>query len=401
MRILAFAYACEPARGSEPGAGWAWTRMLAQLGETWVITRRDYQASIEEAVLSVPERQNLKFVYVELPETFRSWQRDLRGLRIYYVLWQFAALKEARRLQRSMRFDLVWHLTWANAWFGSTAALAGRPFVYGPVGGCVAPVWRLVPHFGWRGGAYEIARAAVRGTARYLNPLARLSWSRADLILAQNVETRDWFPRLHRRKTSLFPNAVIRSELMGVANPQVRTGPPTVLYAGRLEPFKGVFLCLRALVLLPGWRLVVCGSGTDERRLRRLAHRLGVADRVDWLGWLSQEDVLHQMAEADVFMFASVHEEAPAVIAEARAVGLPVVCLARGGPPLLAGPADTCVAVSGGADAVAARLANAVLLSAEQRGRGEVDHGSAESLLLDRRAEALRELLSTRLPWTL
>jgi glycosyltransferase involved in cell wall biosynthesis len=401
MRILAFAYACEPARGSEPGAGWAWSQMLARLGETWVITRRDYQASIEEALLSVPERHKLKFVYVDLPERFRSWQRDLRGLRIYYLLWQIAALKEVGRLRRSVHFDLVWHLTWANAWYGSVAALAGRPFVYGPVGGCVGPVWRLLPEFGWRGGAFEVARAVVRGTARYVNPLARLSWSRADLILAQNVETRDWFPRRHRGKTSLFSNAVIRSELIRAATPPVRTGSPTVLYAGRLEPFKGVFLCLRALVLLPGWRLVVCGSGSDEQRLQRLARRLGIVDRVDWLGWLPQEEVLHRMAEADVFLIASVHEEASAVIAEARAVGLPVVCLARGGPRLLAGPADMCVADSGGAGAVAARLADAVLLSAEQRRRGEVDPNSADSLLLDRRAEALRELLSQALPWTL
>jgi glycosyltransferase involved in cell wall biosynthesis len=375
--------------------------MLARLGETWVITRRDYRASIEEAVLSAPERQNLKFVYVELPERFRSWQRDLRGLRIYYLLWQIAALKEARRLRRSVRFDLVWHLTWANAWYGSMAALAGRPFVYGPVGGCVGPVWRLLPQLGWRGAAYEVARAAVHGTARCVNPLARLSWSRADLILAQNAETRNWFPRRHRGKTSLFHNAVIRSELIQAAAPSVRTGPPTVIYAGRLEPFKGVFLCLRALALLPGWRLVVCGSGNDEQRMRRLALRLGLVDRVDWLGWLPQEEVLHRMGAADVFLFASMHEEAGAAIAEARAVGLPIVCLARGGPPLLAGPAGTCVADSGGVGVVAARLADAVLLSAEQRRRGEFDPNSADSLLLDRRAEALRELLSRALSWTL
>jgi glycosyltransferase involved in cell wall biosynthesis len=237
--------------------------------------------------------------------------------------------------------------------------------------------------------------------ARYVNPLARLSWSRADLILAQNVETRNWFPRRHRGKTSLFSNAVIRSELMGAATLPVRTGPPTVLYAGRLEPWKGGFLCLRALALLPGWRLVVCGSGNDEQRLQRLALRLGVLDRVDWLGWLPQEEVLHRMANADVFMFASLHEDAGAVVAEARAVSLPVVCLARGGPAILAGPADMCVADSGGAGAVAARLADAVLVSAEQRRHGEVDRGVADSLLLDRRAEALRELLSQALPWTL
>ena len=67
-KILAFAYACEPGRGSEPGAGWAWARMLAQHDETWVITRRDYEASIEGALSSLPERENLRFVYVDLPD---------------------------------------------------------------------------------------------------------------------------------------------------------------------------------------------------------------------------------------------------------------------------------------------------------------------------------------------
>ena len=194
-------------------------RMLAQQGETWVITRRDYERSIERALEAVPERERLRFVYVELPDRFRRWQRDLRGLRVYYVLWQLAALKEARRLRRTLDFDLVWHLTWATAWYGSLAAAAGRPFVYGPVGGCVGTVWRLLPSIGWKGATYEVARMATHGIARYANPLARQSWRRADLILAQNVETRDWFPRRHRAKVRLFPNAVIREDLMRSGGP--------------------------------------------------------------------------------------------------------------------------------------------------------------------------------------
>jgi glycosyltransferase involved in cell wall biosynthesis len=394
MRILAFAYACEPGRGSEPGAGWAWSRMLARLGETWVITRREYQAAIEHALQSVAERDNLNFVYVDLPETFRSWQRGLRGLRVYYFLWQIAALREARRLQRSTSFDIVWHLTWANAWLGSLAPLAGRPFIYGPVGGCVDPPWRLLPQLGWSGAAYEIARVIARGTARYLNPLARLSWSQADLILAQNAETRDWFPRAHRRKARLFPNAVIREELIGAAPPPVPSGPPNAVYAGRLEPWKGVFLCLHVLALLPGWRLVICGSGNDEPRLRRLARRLGVEDRVEWLGWLSQEEVLRQVGGADVFLFPCLREEAGAVVAEARAVGLPIVCLARGGPPLLAGPAGACVAGSGGVAAIARRLADETVKSLERRRGGDIDGSGSEALLLGSRANALRALIS-------
>jgi glycosyltransferase involved in cell wall biosynthesis len=371
--------------------------MLARLGETWVITRRDYRDSIEAVLQDVPERENLRFLYVEMPDRFRSWQRDLRGLRVYYLLWQIAALNEARRIRRIVRFDVVWHLTWATAWYGSLAALAGRPFVYGPVGGCVGTVWRLLPELGWRGSVYEASRVAAHTLARWLNPLARLSWNRAALILAQNPETRDWFPRRHRAKTRVFPNAVIREELTNVVERQQHSGPPVALFAGRLEPFKGVSLCLRALTFLPGWRLIICGSGSDERRLKRLARRLQVDERVDWKGWLPQDQVFRLMVDADVFMFPCLHEEAGAVVAEARAAGMAIVSLPRGGPPLLAGQTGMVVEATGGVAAISRRLACAAVMSLERRrGRLPVDD-DPQALSLGRQAEALRGLVAESL----
>jgi glycosyltransferase involved in cell wall biosynthesis len=41
--------------------------------------------------------------------------------------------------------------------------------------------------------------------------------------------------------------------------------------------------------------------------------------------------------EADVFVFPSLHDQAPLVVAEAATAGLPVVCLDRGGAQLLGG----------------------------------------------------------------
>jgi len=151
------------------------------------------------------------------------------------------------------------------------------------------------------------------------------------------------------------------------------------------------------LTLLPDWKLVICGAGNDESRMRRLAQRLGVDGRVEWLGWLAQEQVVRQMARADVFLFPSIREEAGAVIAEARAAGLPVVCLARGGPPLIAGPAGTSVSVSGGVRAISQRLANASSMAVERRRGGEAEASNVEDLSLENRAEALRELLTKTL----
>jgi glycosyltransferase involved in cell wall biosynthesis len=213
----------------------------------------------------------------------------------------------------------------------------------------------------------------------------------------QNPETQEWFPRRHRARTAVFPNAVIREELVREGPSTTPTGPPSALYAGRLEPWKGVFLCLHALALLPGWRLIVCGGGKDQHRLERLARRLHVADRVEWVGWLPQDELLDRMRRADVFLFPSLREEAGAVVAEARAAGLPVVCLERGGPPLLAGPAGICVPDSGGVASIARRLADAASVSMKHRRGGQLN-GAVEDLLLDRRVEALRVLLFEAVP---
>jgi glycosyltransferase involved in cell wall biosynthesis len=366
LSILAFAYACEPDRGSEPGAGWDWARMLAALDDTCVITRANNAEAIAQGLSEAADPNRLAFVYVDLPNWARFWKRGKRGTRAYYLLWQIAALVTARRLRKERDFVVVWHLTLANLWMGSLAPLAGGRFVLGPVGGGVSPPLSLLPTLGTRGIAYESVRAVARTVARYLNPLARLSWRRAELVLAQNPETRDWIPRRYRHKTVVFPHALV-TRTSTPRRPR-DGGRPTLLFAGRLLPWKGGFLALRALKLLPEWQLVICGTGPDEPRLRRLAKRWGLLHRTEFRGWVPRSELARAMREeADVFLFPSLHDDSPLVVAEATAAGLPVVCLDRGGPPLLGGHP---VAIRSPRETAEA-LATAVL-EARPRGPGKV-----------------------------
>jgi glycosyltransferase involved in cell wall biosynthesis len=396
MRILAFAYACDPGKGSEPGAGWAWARMLAQLGETWVVTRANNREPIEAAIGTIPERDRLHFVYVDLPSWARVWKRGQRGIRLYYLLWQAAALRTARTLERECGFDLVWHVTLANAWLGSTAALVGPAFVYGPVGGGVSPPWRLLSVLGLRGAVYELTRASARLAGRYLNPLARVAWRRAQLILVQNPETRRWLPPAIRGKTHVFPHAVVDEALFAVRSR--RESPNTALFAGRLLPWKGAALAIRAVAQAPGWRLVICGQGPDGRRLRRLAARLGVEGRVEFRGLQPRAELARLMThEADILLFPSLHDDAPLTVAEALASGLPIVCLERGGPPVLGGEAAVRVHARGSSAAVASRLAKEGLNERRlQELTARAVQNRARDLLLTRRAEDLIALLDMR-----
>jgi glycosyltransferase involved in cell wall biosynthesis len=403
IRILAFAPACHPHKGSERGVGWLWSRLAARLGETWVITRAGNRDAIEAALPGIPERDRLHFVYVERPGRGEGSGRGKGRSSLDYLRWQPAALREGRRLHEEVGFDLVWHLTFANAWLGSLAGRVGPPFVYGPVGGGVANPWRLVLGHGVRGVGYEAVRATGRAAGRYLNPLARMAWSRASVILVQNPETREWLPRRHRPKAVVCPNPLLdeRFPLDGAVKGGTEGGRSsplaersdrggTALYAGRLVPWKGMFLALRAMRQLPGWRLVVCGKGGDEARLRRLARRLGVADRVDFRGFVAREELLKLMREdADVLLFPSLHDEAGWVVVEARACRLPVVCVARGGPPILGGEGVPATTI----DQTASFLARMVERVARADG-SEVPVDAGRRWTIPARAEELRTILA-------
>jgi glycosyltransferase involved in cell wall biosynthesis len=343
IQILAIAYACDPSQGSEPGAGWMWSRLLSRLGRTTVITRENNREPIEAALSSIPEAPRMDFVYVDLPAWARFWKRGKRGTRAYYLLWQFAALRAARKGSRNSQWDVVWHLTFANFWLGSVGGLLGLPFIWGPVGGGVPSCFdiRVV---GLKGLLFEMSRSVGRGAGRWSNPLARSAWRRAKLILVNNLDVRASLPAKYGSKCVVFPHVLLEEDRQRAAS--IPPEPKTALFAGRLVPWKGCSLALHALVLLPEWRLLVCGRGPDETRLKRLARKLGVDDRVEFLGWVDRSDVQRIMRErAHVFLFPSLHDDAPWVVGEAVANGLPVVCLDRGGAPLVGGsdgvPVDT------------------------------------------------------------
>lgn len=365
-RIAAFAYACDPARGSEQGAGWCWARILARIGPTCVYTRTEYRDSVLEALPSTEERENLDFVFLDLPRWASFWQKGHRGDRSYYMLWQLAALRHARRRHVRQPFDLAWHLTYANVWMGSVATLVGPPSVFGPAGGGVTFPWNLASTVGAKGLLFEVARATGRNLGRYANPLSRVSWNTASLILAQNEDVIGWLPAKHREKTVLFPNAVVQLPEPPLSEPEY---PERVaLYAGRLIPLKGVILAIEAVARLRDWRLVICGSGYDESRLRAAVRELGLTDRVEFLGAIPREDLLRMMQQrATTFLFPSLHDEAGWVVAEATTLGLPVVCLDKGGSRTISGDAGIVVPSGGQRSDVVAGLARALEESAAHR----------------------------------
>jgi len=297
------------------------------------MTRAHTREAIERA-LSACDTSIPTFIYLELP-WLRRWAVREQGLRhyVYYTLWQFRAALESRRLQRVHRFDVVHHLTYASIWLPNLAWISGAKFLLGPAGGGPCIPVRLYAVLGTRGATRELVRLAAQIACRF-NPLVRVGWRRAAVILVQNEESFQALPRRYRCRAEIMPNASVPDELRGLRVPQ--RGRRTAVSASRLLPWKGLSLAVRALEDAPGWQLVIIGHGPEGDRLRRLVDRRGLRERVRFMPWTEQSELWRFLSSADALVLPSLRDDAPLVAAEALVLGLPVVAFDQGGPAVFA-----------------------------------------------------------------
>ena len=175
--------------------------------------------------------------------------------------------------------------------------------------------------------------------------------------------------------------------------------PFTIVAVGRLTEQKDYPTLLIALQHLYAdgidARLIVFGEGPDEQELRALAQRLGVAERVEWRGWVPAPHAA--MAGCDAFVLASRWEGFGNVIVEAMACGVPVVCTdCQSGPREILADGEygilTPVGESAALAAALRRLAGDAELRATLRERGLVRARDFEvSRIADQYVDVLSE----------
>jgi len=115
--------------------------------------------------------------------------------------------------------------------------------------------------------------------------------------------------------------------------------PVRILSVGRLVEKKGYADLLAALAALPSglnWRLAHVGGGPLLRELKRHAARVGIGERIEWLGALPRDEVLDQYRRSDLFVLASRvskdgdRDGLPNVLVEAASQGLACVSTTAG-----------------------------------------------------------------------
>ena len=335
VKILLSAYACEPDKGSEPGVGWHWAVELASLGhDVWVITRANNEPVISEALAKAPI-ENLRFAYHDLPGWLKWWKKGRRGVHLYYLFWQIGIFLVARSLAKKVKFDVVHHVTFVSVRQPSFLGLLGIPFIFGPVAGGERAPMALRKSYPLRGWLLDLLRDVVNMWVKF-SPLMHLTFATAKRIYVTSEQTRRLLPVRYLTKTAVQLAVGIENVPQDHSLSGKGTSACKVLFVGQLLYWKGVHLALRAfaefLQRQPRARFTVVGSGPDESWLKGLAAQLNIGHAVDWIQWMPHSETMQLYRQHDIFLFPSLHDSGGMAVLEAMANGLPVVCLALGGP---------------------------------------------------------------------
>jgi glycosyltransferase involved in cell wall biosynthesis len=174
----------------------------------------------------------------------------------------------------------------------------------------------------------------------------------AGLMLGRKIEEADfvacvsWFGRAQGMRL-VSPSHWTKMHVVrcGIPLDKLPTPSPvssagkTIVCVGRLSPEKGQAGLLEAFASVrtkhPKASLVLAGDGPDRTNLGAIAKDLGIGDAVTFVGRLTEEDALAEIARSDVLVLPSFMEGLPIVLMEAMAIGVPVIASRIAGIPEL------------------------------------------------------------------
>lgn len=165
---------------------------------------------------------------------------------------------------------------------------------------------------------------------------AKTALRRADFLIAPSGFLADKFEK-HGFKVRVIPNVI------NLANYPFRRRAkiaPKFIWMRSFHPVYNPQMAIKVFAEIkkdyPAATLTMAGVDKgSETAAKRLAAALGLADSVDFAGFLDDESKIRKLSEADIYLHTNRFDNMPVSVVEAAACGLPVVAARVGGIPYL------------------------------------------------------------------
>jgi glycosyltransferase involved in cell wall biosynthesis len=183
------------------------------------------------------------------------------------------------------------------------------------------------------------------------DPIYIYGQRRAQAILLCNREAIEAVPPRLKAKVQWFPvNGISAEDLEVFARNDLRRGGAGhegkatdlparsfhVISAGKLLGLKGFPMAIRAFALFAkdhaDVEFTIVGDGPERAPLESLVRNLGLERQVYLEKWMPRRELLGLMSQCDTFLFPSLRDGGGAVVVEAMAAGIPVICMDLAGP---------------------------------------------------------------------
>ncbi len=331
IKIFVSAYACEPNSGSEIGVGWHWVLEMSKYFELWVLTRTSNQKTIESWLNSHAEYTSIHFLYYDWPKWLRFWKKGLRGVRIYYNLWQLSTNRLVKATMQENDISIYHLLTYGNALWPASRYGQQQFFIWGPIGGVDTIPKEFSQYYGFRWRIIEwIRRIVVKCLA--VNPSYLKRCERANLILCKSESIYEAIPDKYRSKAVLFTDvAVDYVQYEKNYNNGRHDGITRFLMVGRLDAWRGFDLAIESMAIAStftsGIHLDIVGSGSDRKRILRWIEKYRMNDCVTLHGQVTRALYYQMMADCDAVLNPSLKEGAVTTAFDSMAFGKPLVCI--------------------------------------------------------------------------
>ena len=383
-RVLVIAEAANPELTSVALIGYSLSQALAAVCDAHLVTESRNEGSLLKA--GVPKEsftairnpaQSLGFHIAKILRggTSLGWTIHSAMATLSYPLFERKVWKQFKKQLQSGEFDLVHRITPLSpttpSYLARKLAKLKIPLVLGPLNGGIP----------WPAGFAQVRRAErewlgyFRDLYRILPGLAGTRKSAAALVLA----SRHTYGEVTAGKADLEKKAIWLPEnaIDPARFPEINTEPsaPTpgeplhVAFLGRLVPYKGADMLLRAAVPLirdGKITLEIIGDGPQMPELKAIVERENIGFSVSFPGWVPHEKVRAHLSKARLFAFPSVREFGGGVVLEAMALGLAPVVLDYGGPAeLIPDGCGTIVPIGNREEIVAAFRATLTRLAAD------------------------------------
>ena len=402
-KIFVSAYACEPGLGSEIGVGWHWVLEMSKHFELWVLTRKSNRPTIEPWIAAHPEFAGIHFLYFDLPKWARFWKKGLRGVRIYYNIWQLCTNRIVKRTMRENEIKVFHHLTYGNVLWKVSSYGQKQFFVWGPVGGLETIPAEYSSRYAGKSRLVEwVRRLAIE--ALPMNFGFKKRCRNADLILCKTEITRDLIPARECDKAILFTDVAVEKQPAITETGSKESDVIEFITVGRLDAWRGFDLAIeafaRAAMTHKNMHLTIVGKGADKSRLKELAKQLGVKEAVTFTGKVTMDEYYRLLSTADVVVNASLKEGAVTVSFDSMAMGKPLICLDTTGYTRYFSNEYALVIPRTGREEVIANLAAAMERmsdAGERKAIGEKAKRAGAQFIWEARGDEFKILLETKL----